>query len=102
MRKDVNCALIFDVLRSRCSASIEQVHIVDKNVELIDRGATDYIEMTTGIVAAYVSNNHVQGAELATLIASTHAALSGLGKGAEMEATAVEKLTPAQIRKSIT
>jgi predicted transcriptional regulator len=75
---------------------------VNENEKITAAPAVNSIELTTSIVSAYVSNNHVQGAELATLIASTHAALAGLGKGAEMEATAVEKLTPAQIRKSIT
>ena len=75
---------------------------MDENVETIERGATDYIELTTGIVAAYVSNNHVQVAELATLIASTHAALSGIGQGSTAAAPAIEKLSPSQIRKSIT
>jgi predicted transcriptional regulator len=75
---------------------------VNENEKITAAPAVNSIELTTSIVSAYVSNNHVQGAELATLIASTHAALAGLGQGAEMEATAVEKLTPAQIRKSIT
>ena len=62
----------------------------------------DFIELTTGIVSAYVSNNHVQGAELATLIAATHAALTGIGHGSTAAAPVVAKLTPGQIRKSIT
>jgi predicted transcriptional regulator len=57
--------------------------------------------MTAGLVSAYVANNPVPVSELATLIASTHAALSGLGQRNASEAPAVEKLTPAQIRKSI-
>jgi predicted transcriptional regulator len=36
------------------------------------------------------------------LIAGIYSALSGLGQGGASEAPAVEKLTPAQIRKSIT
>jgi predicted transcriptional regulator len=75
---------------------------VDAIVETMEPETADYAELTTNLVSAYVSNNPVPVSELPTLIASTHAALTGLGKGAEMEATAVEKLTPAQIRKSIT
>jgi predicted transcriptional regulator len=70
-------------------------------IETSAAGSVDFIELTTSIVSAYVSNNHVQGAELASLIAATHAALSGIGQGSTA-APAVEKLTSAQIRKSIT
>nr|WP_276082370.1 MucR family transcriptional regulator [Methylobacterium sp. GC_Met_2] len=58
--------------------------------------------MTTTLVAAYVSNNHIQPSEISALIASMHAALAGLGNGAVPAAPAAEKLTPAQIRKSVT
>jgi predicted transcriptional regulator len=75
---------------------------VNENEEITAAPAVNFIELTTSIVSAYVSNNHVQGAELATLIAGTHAALTGLGQNAPSEAPAAEKLTPAQIRKSIT
>ena len=59
-------------------------------------------ELATDIVAAYVSNNSVPVAELPALLTSVYSALSGLGQGGASEAPAVEKLTPAQIRKSIT
>ncbi|MCJ2093076.1 MucR family transcriptional regulator [Methylobacterium sp. J-072] len=75
---------------------------MDETVETIERGATDYIELTAGLVSAYVSNNHLQPSEIATLIANTHAALAGLSQGSAPEAPAAEKLTSAQIRKSIT
>jgi predicted transcriptional regulator len=48
-----------------------------------------------------VANNSVPGTELETLIASTHAALTGLSKD-NATAPPAQKLTPAQIRKSIT
>ncbi|MGT2482164.1 MucR family transcriptional regulator (plasmid) [Methylobacterium oryzae CBMB20] len=60
------------------------------------------IEQVVDIVAAYVSNNSVPSAELPTLISSIYSALSGLGQGGVSEAPQVEKLTPAQIRKSVT
>ena len=60
------------------------------------------IEMTAELVAAFVSNNSVPVAELHNLIASVHAALAGLGNEAAAEPASPEKLTAAQIRKSVT
>ncbi|TXN15152.1 MucR family transcriptional regulator [Methylobacterium sp. WL122] len=62
----------------------------------------DKFEMTADLVSAFVSNNNVPVAELPALIASVHAALAGLGNETAAEAAGPEKLTPAQIRKSIT
>ena len=75
---------------------------MDDTIETSEVEGIDLIELTTGIVSAYVSNNHVQGSELATLIAATHAALSGIGQGSTTPASVADKPTPAQIRKSIT
>ena len=75
---------------------------MDETVETIERAATDYVELTADLVSAYVSKNAVRPADMAELIASTHAAIAGLAQGAAAGAPAVEKLTPAQIRKSIT
>ena len=61
-----------------------------------------HIQLTAEIVSAYVSNNSVRAADMGDLIASTHAALAGFRQGAMPEAPVAEKLTPAQIRKSIT
>lgn len=67
----------------------------------INRGI---IEQIRDIVAAYVSNNHVSAADLPTLIANVHAAISGLNSpsadGEVKEAEGV-KATPAQIKKSV-
>lgn len=68
---------------------------------MLGSGRSDF-ELTADIVAAYVSNNHVQVTELASLIASIHASLTGLGSGAAAKPVGPEKLAPAQIRKSIT
>ena len=67
-------------------------------------GPTDYIELTADIVSAYVSNNSIPASELANLLASVHTAVSGLAAGGTNKAAedAVEKPTPAQIKKSIT
>jgi predicted transcriptional regulator len=75
---------------------------VYENAEIIETSTFDHIELTAEIVSAYVSNNPVRPADMAELIASTHAALSGLGQATAAAAPAVEKLTPAQIRKSVT
>ncbi|MCJ2124759.1 MucR family transcriptional regulator [Methylobacterium sp. J-077] len=75
---------------------------MDESAKLIEVQTVDIIELTAGLVSAYVSNNHLQPSEIATLIANTHAALAGLGNGAAPEAPPADKPTPAQIRKSIT
>lgn len=62
----------------------------------------DQIELTTQIVSAYVANNHVQPGELASLIGNVHARLGSLGQAPQAAEAPTEKLTPAQIRKSIT
>ena len=57
-------------------------------------------EMTTEIAAAYVANNHVAPGALPRLLASVHAALDGLGRSPEPDAT---KPTPRMpIRKTVT
>lgn len=62
---------------------------------------TDLLELTTSVVSAYVSNNNVQPADLAGLIASTYSALAGLG--AEAAPAPAAALVPAvPIRKSVT
>ncbi|MDP4025502.1 MucR family transcriptional regulator [Methylobacterium sp. NEAU 140] len=60
------------------------------------------VDATVDLVAAYVSKNHVRPGELAALIATVHAGLASLGSGTAPETAAVERPTPAQIRKSIT
>jgi predicted transcriptional regulator len=61
----------------------------------------DYVEITASIVSAYLAHNRVPVAELPSLLAGVHAALVGLDQSAEAPEPAVEKLTQAQIRKSI-
>jgi predicted transcriptional regulator len=58
-------------------------------------------ELTAAIVSAYVSNNSVPASDLPTLLSGIHAAVAGLN-GAPAAAEKVEKLTSAQIRRSIT
>ena len=75
---------------------------MDNDLEIIEQGAAEFADLTTSLVAAYVSNNNVPVTELPALISSIHVALAGLRQGRATETPAVEKLTPAQIRKSIT
>lgn len=64
---------------------------------------TDFIGTAAAIVAAYVSNNHVQATELPELLASVHGALTGLGQPAPaVKEAPAESLSAAQVRKSIT
>ncbi|WP_144760806.1 MucR family transcriptional regulator [Methylobacterium dankookense] len=62
------------------------------------------IELAGSVVAVYVSKNPVPASDLLTLIASIHAALTGIASGATAAPAVeeVEKPTPAQIRKNIT
>ena len=58
------------------------------------------VELVAGIVSAYVTHNRITVTDLPGLIASTHAALTGLGKE---PASVIEELAPAvPVRKSIT
>lgn len=64
---------------------------------------SELLELTTSIVAAYVTNNSVPSADLVGLIASTYSALSGLKAGVTAAAAPVAPLVPAvPIRKSVT
>jgi len=68
----------------------------------IDNGAsptTDALELTTEIVAAYVSNNPVQSSELSNLIRSVHDTLQGLSTPAA-EVTEAKPAIP--VKKSVT
>ena len=61
-----------------------------------------FVELTAEIVAAYVAKNSVPVAELPALLSSVHAAIAGLNGASVSSEPKAEKLTPAQIRKSIT
>ena len=66
------------------------------------RGTRDLMDLTAEIVSAYVTNNSVRPSDLAALIASMHQALGGLSKSTQPIAEQTEKLSAAQIRRSIT
>jgi len=63
-----------------------------------DKTAT--IEMTTDIVAAYLSNNTVSAAELPGLIQAVHQALTSVTNGPPPAAPALEPAVP--VRRSLT
>ncbi|MCJ2117129.1 MucR family transcriptional regulator [Methylobacterium sp. J-001] len=75
---------------------------MDQNTETNAAQPVDFIELTADIVSAYVSKNSVRPSDMPELLASVHAAIAGLNHASAPEAPAVDKPTPAQIRKSIT
>ena len=66
---------------------------------MADDAPFDLSTLTADIVSAYVSNNKVETAELAGVIAAVHQALSSAGQPAEPE---TPKPSTAEIRKSRT
>jgi predicted transcriptional regulator len=64
--------------------------------------SAEHIELAVDIVAAYVSNNSVPPADLPGLINGVHSALAHLSTAGRTANTQVEKISPSQIRKSIT
>ncbi|GEP07674.1 MucR family transcriptional regulator [Methylobacterium oxalidis] len=66
-----------------------------------EASSINHIDLTVEVVAAYLSNNHASVGDLPGLIASVHAAVAGLSQGAPTSEPEI-KLTPAQIKKSIT
>ena len=65
-----------------------------------DTFTPDHTQHTSDIVAAYVSHNSLQTGQLPELISSVFSALSALGKSS-VDVDKVEKISPADIRKSI-
>jgi predicted transcriptional regulator len=69
-------------------------------VEDVASQSGDLTELTSDIVAAYVSHNSVQLADLPSLISAVHGALSGLG-APSTPAEPDLKVSTGEIRKSI-
>lgn len=59
------------------------------------------VVLSADIVSAFVAHNHLPIAELAELITSTHAALSGLGKEVA-EPESAKRVPVVSVKKSIT
>lgn len=72
---------------------------MSENVESEHSGR---VELAVDIVAAYVSNNSVPSTDLPGLIGVVHGALNHLVTTSQGSSGPSEKLTAAQIRKSIT
>ena len=72
---------------------------MDKILDEGNSAATEALELTTEIVAAYVSNNPVQSSELSNLIRSVHSTLQGLS-GTVQEEIEVKPAIP--VKKSVT
>ena len=70
--------------------------------ESVESGEAEHIELAVDIVAAYVSNNSVPPSDLPGLIGGVHTAITGLSTAARTANTPVEKISPGQIRKSVT
>ncbi len=66
-----------------------------------DKVASNYIELTAGIVSAYVSNNSVSAAEIPMLIGQVHSALVKVSNGQSEAASEAAKPAIA-VKKSIT
>jgi predicted transcriptional regulator len=64
--------------------------------------AADLLEMTTEIVASYVSGNVISADNLSDLIRSVHKSLSSLGSGVEVEKPSEKPKAAVTIAKSIT
>ncbi len=59
------------------------------------------VDLTAGLVAAYLANNTVRPGDIAELISSVHLALAGLG-AAPAKADAVKPVPAVSIKKSVT
>jgi predicted transcriptional regulator len=75
---------------------------MDESPSTLAAGKADSINLATEIVAAYVANNSVPVADLPALLSVVHASLAALGSTPDAAKHQGEKLTSAQIRKSIT
>lgn len=61
----------------------------------------DLLAMTTGIVANYVTRNHLAPDEIPALIAATHAALAQVDQDPAEPEEPVAKPSAAEVRKSV-
>jgi predicted transcriptional regulator len=75
---------------------------MDENTQVSGPDQLDFVQLTADIAAAYVSNNSVRPADLPALLTEVHAAVAGLNSAPASAEPKAEKLTAAQIRKSIT
>lgn len=72
---------------------------MDATVEHSTSASDEALELTTEIVAAYVSNNPVQSSELSNLIRNVHSTLTGLSGSAS---SAIDVKPAIPVKKSVT
>jgi predicted transcriptional regulator len=75
---------------------------VDENTSIPTVERSGFIDLTSDIVSAYVSNNPVRPNDLPALLADVHAAIANLISAPSSAEPKMEKPTASQIRKSIT
>ena len=67
-----------------------------------DLNSEALIEITVEIVAAYVTRNHIQAADMPNLIVTVHGSLAGMGSAPEPVWEAEKPVPPVSIRRSLT
>ena len=72
-----------------------------QKIEMNENASSNYIELASEIVSAYVSNNSVPAGDLPALISEVHLALAKVGNGAT-EALAEAPKPAVSIKKSVT
>ena len=77
-------------------------HHLSPELHMPDLDQAALAEMTTEVVAAYVTKNHVRAAELPGLISTVHASLAGMGSAPVAEPEPAKLIPPVSIRKSVT
>ena len=75
---------------------------MDESTSISTTDKVDFLQLTSDVVAAYVTKNSVRPADLPALLADVHAAIAGLNSAPASAEPKVERPTPSQIRKSIT
>jgi predicted transcriptional regulator len=79
----------------------QRLGVVFEDEEVSDRPASDVLNMTTAIVAAYVSNHTVETGDLGQMIRQVHATLEAL-IGQRPAASAPDLKPAVTIKRSIT
>lgn len=87
----------------RLVASVRTPYRLDRTMtDENTKPEADLIELTTDIVAAYVSNNPLPAGELPRLIADIHAAIAGVAAGAVPQQPEEKPVPAISVRKSVT
>src|SRR3954465_3967460 len=81
-----------------CSRLVYRISMY-KNLRDQNAMESNFVNLSAGIVSAYIAKNHIQRSELPELIASVHGALSTIGKPTPQPDPLVP---PVPIKKSVT